>query len=38
MKIEYSKAVDALYVRLREALDNLVNVSIENLPMEKIAS
>ena len=72
MKIEYSKNVDALYIRLREAkindsmdieegvtvdldekghivgieildasekLDivNLVNISIENLPLEKVA-
>lgn len=71
MKIEYSKDVDALYIRLREAqiedsmdieegvtvdldekdhivgieildasekmnLSDLVNVSIENLPIEKI--
>lgn len=70
MKIEYSKEVDALYIRLREAkiadsmdieegvtvdldekghivgieildasekleLSNLVNISIENLPVEK---
>jgi len=72
MKIEYSKGVDALYIRLREAkivdsvdieegvtvdldekghivgleildasekLDvaDLVNISIENLPLEKVA-
>ncbi len=71
MKIEYSKEVDALYIRLREAniadsmdieegvtvdldenghivgieildaserleLSELVNISIENLPLEKI--
>jgi len=71
MKIEYSKDVDALYIRLREArivdsidieegvtvdlgegghivgieildasekleLSDLVNISIENLPLEKI--
>lgn len=73
MRIEYSKDVDALYIRLREAkiadsmdieegvtadldekghivrieildasekleLSELVNISIENLPLEKIAS
>ena len=73
MKIEYSKEVDALYVRLREAkivdsmdveegvtvdlddkghivgleildasekleLSDLVNISIENLPITKVAS
>lgn len=72
MKIEYSKSVDALYIRLREAQINdsmdieegvtvdldekghivgieildasekldiadLVNISIENLPLEKVA-
>ncbi|HHT9138526.1 MAG TPA: DUF2283 domain-containing protein [Candidatus Wunengus sp. YC60] len=71
MKIEYSKAVDALYIRLREVritdsidieegvtvdmdenghivgleildasekldISNLVNISIENLPLEKV--
>ena len=71
MKIEYSKSVDALYIRLREAkitdsmdieegvtvdidekghivgleildasekldISNLVNISIENLPLEKV--
>ncbi|MGQ3685412.1 MAG: DUF2283 domain-containing protein [Candidatus Loosdrechtia sp.] len=71
MKIEYSKEVDALYIRLREAriadsmdieegvtvdldekghivgieildasekleLSDLVNISIENLPLEKV--
>lgn len=73
MRIEYSKDVDALYIRLREAkiadsmdieegvtadldekghivgieildasekleLSELVNISIENLPLEKIVS
>ena len=73
MKIEYSKDVDALYIRLREAkiadsidieegvtvdldegghivgieildasekleLSDLVNISIENLPLEKITT
>ncbi len=73
MKIEYSKDVDALYIRLREAkisdsmdieegvtvdlddkghivgieildasekleLSELVNISIENLPIEKVAA
>ena len=73
MKIEYSKEVDALYIRLREAkiadsmdieegvtvdlddnghivgieildasekleLSELVNISIENLPLEKVAT
>ncbi|MBI5750043.1 MAG: DUF2283 domain-containing protein [Nitrospinae bacterium] len=73
MKIEYSKDVDALYIRLREAkitdstdieegvtidldekghivgieildaserleLSNIVNISIENLPLEKVAA
>ncbi|MBI3600213.1 MAG: DUF2283 domain-containing protein [Nitrospinae bacterium] len=73
MKIEYSKDVDALYIRLREAkiadsrdieegvtvdldenghivgieildaserlkLSELVNVSIENLPLEKVTT
>ncbi len=73
MKIEYSKDVDALYIKLREAkitdsmdieegvtvdldekghivgieildvsekleLSELVNISIENLPLEKVAS
>ncbi len=73
MKIEYSKDVDALYIRLREAgiadsidieegvtvdldegghivgieildasekleLSDIVNISIENLPLEKIAA
>ncbi len=73
MRIEYSKDVDALYIRLREArivdsrdieegvtidldekghivgieildasekleLSNLVNISIENLPLEKITT
>ncbi len=73
MKIEYSKDIDALYIRLREAkvsdsrdieegvtidldekghivgleildasdkleLCELVNISIENLPLEKLAS
>lgn len=73
MKIEYSKGVDALYIRLREAkivdsrdieegvtidldekghivgieildaserleLSELVNISIENLPLEKITT
>ncbi len=73
MKIEYSKDVDALYIRLREAritdsmdieegvtvdldegghivgieildasekleLSDLVNISIENLPLEKVAT
>jgi len=73
MKIEYSKEVDALYIRLREAqvadsmdieegvtvdldegghivgleildasekleLSALVNISIENLPLEKVAA
>ncbi len=73
MKIEYSKDVDALYIRLREAkiadsrdieegvtidldenghivgieildaseklkLSELVNISIENLPLEKVAT
>jgi len=72
MKIEYSKNVDALYIRLREArindsvdieegvtvdldekghivgieildasekldISELVNISIENLPLEKVA-
>ena len=72
MKIEYSKSVDALYIRLREAqindsmdveegvtvdldekghivgieildasekldITDLVNISIENLPLEKVA-
>ena len=72
MKIEYSKSVDALYIRLREAkivdstdieegvtvdldenghivgleildaseklnISDLVNISIENLPIEKVA-
>ena len=72
MKIEYSKSVDALYIRLREArindsidieegvtvdldekghivgieildasekldISELVNISIENLPLEKVA-
>ncbi|MBI4706963.1 MAG: DUF2283 domain-containing protein [Candidatus Omnitrophica bacterium] len=72
MKIEYSKSVDALYIRLREArivdsmdieegvtadldekghivgleildasekldISDLVNISIENLPLEKVA-
>jgi uncharacterized protein YuzE len=72
MKIEYSKSVDALYIRLREAkiadsmdieegvtadldenghivgleildaseklnISELVNISIENLPIEKVA-
>lgn len=72
MKIEYSKSVDALYIKLREArivdsmdieegvtadldekghivgleildasekldISNLVNISIENLPLEKVA-
>ena len=72
MKIEYSKNVDALYIRLREAqvndsidieegvtvdldekghivgieildasekleITDLVNISIENLPLEKVA-
>lgn len=71
MKIEYSKDIDALYIRLREAkigdsidieegvvvdldenrhivgieildasekleLSNLVNITIENLPLEKV--
>lgn len=71
MKIEYSKNIDALYIRLREAritdsidieegvtvdvdeqghivgleildasekldISNLVNISIENLPLEKV--
>lgn len=73
MKIEYSKSIDALYIRLRDAkiadskdieegvtadldenghivgleildasekldLANLVNISIENLPLEKMAA
>lgn len=73
MKIEYSKDIDALYIKLREAkiadstdieegvtidldekghivgieildasekleLSELVNISIENLPLEKIAT
>ena len=73
MKIEYSKGIDALYIKLREAkisdsmdieegvtvdldekghivgieildasekleLSELVNISIENLPLEKIAT
>ena len=73
MKIEYSKDVDALYIRLREAkiadsmdveegvtvdlddkghivgieildaseklkISELVNISIENLPLEKVAT
>ena len=73
MKIEYSKDVDALYIRLREAriadsmdieegvtvdldegghivgleildasekleVSDIVNISIENLPLEKIAT
>lgn len=73
MKIEYSKDVDALYIRLREAkiadsmdieegvtvdldegghivgieildasekleLSDLVNISIENLPIEKVST
>jgi len=73
MKIEYSKDVDALYIRLREVkiadsmdieegvtvdldegghivgieildasekleLSDLVNISIENIPIEKVAS
>ncbi len=73
MRIEYSKDVDALYIRLREAkivdsmdieegvtvdlddkrhivgieildasekleLSELVNISIENLPLEKVAA
>lgn len=73
MKIEYSKDVDALYIKLREAkiedsmdieegvtidldgkghivgieildasekleLSDLVNISIENLPLEKVAA
>ncbi|MDO8746229.1 MAG: DUF2283 domain-containing protein, partial [Thermodesulfovibrionales bacterium] len=73
MKIEYSKYVDALYIKLREAkiadsmdieegvtgdldenghivgieildasekleLSELVNISIENLPLEKVAT
>jgi len=73
MKIEYSKDIDALYIRLRDAkvsdsrdieegvtvdldekghivgmeildasekleLSELVNISIENLPLEKLAS
>lgn len=72
MKIEYSKSVDALYIRLREAkiadsmdieegvtadldekghivgfeildaseklnISDLVNISIENLPLEQVA-
>jgi uncharacterized protein YuzE len=72
MKIEYSKNIDALYIRLREAtigdsidieqgvtidlddqghivgieildasekmeISDLVNISIENLPLEKVA-
>lgn len=72
MKIEYSKSVDALYIRLREAkivdsmdieegvtvdldekghivgleildaseklnISDLVNISIENLPLERVA-
>jgi uncharacterized protein YuzE len=72
MKIEYSKSVDALYIRLREAkivdskdieegvtvdldenghivgleildasekmnISDLVNISIENLPVERVA-
>jgi len=72
MKIEYSKSVDALYIRLREAkvvdstdieegvtvdldenghivgleildaseklnISELVNISIENLPLERVA-
>lgn len=72
MKIEYSKSIDALYIKLREAkvadsrdieegvtvdldenghivgleildaserlnLSELVNISIENLPLEKVA-
>jgi uncharacterized protein YuzE len=72
MKIEYSKSVDALYIRLREAkivdskdieegvtvdldenghivgleildaseklnMSDLVNISIENLPLERVA-
>jgi len=72
MKIEYSKSVDALYIRLREAkiadskdieegvtvdldenghivgleildaseklnISDLVNISIENLPIERVA-
>jgi uncharacterized protein YuzE len=72
MKIEYSKSIDALYIRLREArivdsidieegvtadldekghivgleildaseklnISDLVNISIENLPLEKVA-
>ena len=72
MKIEYSKSVDALYIRLREAkiadskdieegvtvdldenghivgleildaseklnMSELVNISIENLPLERVA-
>jgi uncharacterized protein YuzE len=72
MKIEYSKEIDALYIRLREAeigdsidieegvtvdldekghivgieildarekmdITDLVNISIENLPLEKVA-
>jgi len=72
MKIEYSKSVDALYIRLREAkivdskdieegvtvdldenghivgleildasekmnITDLVNISIENLPLERVA-
>jgi uncharacterized protein YuzE len=72
MKIEYSKSVDALYIRIREAqvvdstdieegvtvdldenghivgleildasekmnLSDIVNISIENLPIEKVA-
>ena len=73
MKIEYSKSIDALYIRLRDAkiadskdieegvtadldenghivgleildasekldLTNLINISIENLPLEKMAA
>ncbi len=72
MKIEYSKSIDALYIRLREAkitdsidieegvtadlddnghivgleildasekldIANIVNITIENLPIEKVA-
>jgi uncharacterized protein YuzE len=72
MKIEYSKSIDALYIRLREAeigdsvdieegvtvdldkkghivgieildasekmdISDLVNINIENLPLEKVA-
>lgn len=72
MKIEYSKSIDALYIRLREAeigdsidieegvtvdldekghivgveildasekmnMSDLVNINIENLPLEKVA-